>query len=432
MKACFRISINDIFLKTSLSRLSCLNRLNRFLFIPPTRYTLRTVFLSVIIGTEFIMNPLEEILIEKIKQEGPVTFETFMDMALYYPDLGYYSSGGNVIGRRGDFYTSPHLHPVFGAMIVKQLTEMWEAMGKPSVFHAVEIAAGAGYLCKDIFDYLHNSLSETGSAFLKSLRYVIAEPFLHFEEKQRETLVRYAKDITWIKSLAGPDQFIGCIFSNELLDAFPVHLIEMEDVLKEVYVDFNGKEFVEVKNNISSPELTKYLKEFSISLQPHYKTEINLKIKGWLKEAGVALLKGFLLTIDYGYSAREYYSEERTKGTLLCYHKHQVNENPYRNMGRQDITAHVNFSSLKKWGEGLGLKTIGYASQGAFLTASGIDEVITERYSDSSDYLSEIAKIKGLIFPQGMGESHRVMVQYKGEGEPALRGFLMRNQKDNL
>jgi SAM-dependent MidA family methyltransferase len=288
------------------------------------------------------MNPLEEIIIDKIKREGPITFETFMDMALYWPGLGYYSSGKNVIGRAGDFYTSPHLHPAFGAMLARQLMEMWMLMGKPAVFHAVEIGAGAGYLCKDILDYLHKPTSRDKDEFLTALRYVIVEPFSHFEEKQREIVGDFAGNITWVRSLK-ESQITGCIFSNELLDAFPVHLVEMEDELKEIYVDFNGKEFVEVKDKVSSPELTIYLKEFSVHMQEGYKTEINLRIKGWLEEASAALSKGFLLTIDYGYSEREYYSEERTKGTLLCYHKHQYNENPYRDIGDQDITAHVIF-----------------------------------------------------------------------------------------
>ena len=140
------------------------------------------------------------------------------------------------------------------------------------------------------------------------------------------------------------------------------------------------------------------------------------------------MTEGFILTIDYGYTAEEYYDEERTKGTLLCYYKHQVNENPYENIGEQDITAHVNFSSLRKWGEEIGFKTIGYCPQGTFLISLGIDEAITELYSNSPDYESEILKIKGLILPHGMGESHKVMIQYKGERLPALRGFSMRNQ----
>jgi len=264
------------------------------------------------------------------------------------------------------------------------------------------------------------------------LKYIIVEPFSHFEKKQRELLGDLSKRITWIKSLKEISSIKGCIFSNELLDAFPVHLVEMNDELKEIYITFDGKNFIEEKNKISTEEITEYLKEFSINLQPGYRTEINLRIRNWLKEVTTTLTHGFILTIDYGYSAREYYSEERTKRTLLCYHKHRLNENPYQNIGKQDITAHVNFSSLKKWGEDLGLKSIGFCSQGTFLVASGIDEIISEMYSDSPDYLSEISRIKTLIMPQGMGESHSVMIQYKGRKLPQLRGFSLRNHLEIL
>lgn len=392
------------------------------------------------------MNPLEQIIIEKIRKKGPITFEMFMDMVLYYPELGYYSSGKNAIGKRGDFYTSPHLHPVFGIMLGKQLMEMWMVMGRPEIFHAVEIGAGTGYLCKDILDYLNKpssniTVSENKNDFLRSLRYVIVEPYQHFEARQRELLFSSIEAnlsvcpelITWVKSLTELNKEItGCILSNELLDAFPVHLVVMEDELKEIYVDFDGRKFVEIKDRISSVKLSDYLKEFSVILRSGYRTEINLRIKSWLEKAGAALSKGFLLTIDYGYSSREYYSEERTEGTMLCYHRHQFNEDPLSNIGEQDITAHVNFSSLKKWGKEFGLRTIGYCPQGTFLISSGIDEMITELYPYSSDCASEIVKIKGLIFPQGMGASHDVMVQYKGEGPQELRGFLLRNQKENL
>ncbi|RJQ43947.1 MAG: SAM-dependent methyltransferase [Nitrospiraceae bacterium] len=383
------------------------------------------------------MNPLEKIIIEKIKNNGPITFENFMDMSLYYPGLGYYASAGNKIGREGDFYTSPHLHPVFGAMIAKQLVEMWTFMEQPPVFHAIEMGAGTGYLCKDIIDHLNRSSSGEDKHFSKSLRYVIVEPYQYVEELQRKVIGKFDKNVMWVKSLTDATEtfsegLTGCILSNELLDAFPVHLIEMEDELKEIYVDFDGSHFIEVKNKVSSPELTHYLREFSASLQPGYRTEINLRIKDWLKHLNGVLAKGFIFTIDYGYAANEYYSEERSKGTLLCYHRHQANENPYQYIGEQDITAHVNFSSLKKWGEELGFKTAGYCPQGTFLVASGIDEVIHELYSSEPDYLFEIARIKGLIFPQGMGETHNIMVQYKGERSQVLRGFSLRNNAGQL
>ncbi|MEN8262347.1 MAG: SAM-dependent methyltransferase [Nitrospirota bacterium] len=384
------------------------------------------------------MNILKQKIIEKINEEGPINFETFMDMALYYPELGYYSSPGKKIGKEGDFYTSPHLHPIFGAMLARQFLEMWLSIGKPSDFSVIEMGAGAGYLCKDIHDYLkrpssNEELNNNKSVFLNSFRYVIVEPFSHFKEKQIKLLGDLKKNITWITSTDKLAKNIkGCFFSNELFDALPVHIIEMKKEFREIFVNYNGKKFVEEMANLSSEDIAHYIEQYLPDVQQGYRTEINLKAKECLKNMSAVLSNGFIFTIDYGYSNREYYSEERSQGTLLCYHKHQFHENPYQNIGKQDITAHVNFSSLKRWGDEQGLITTGYCPQGTYLTASGIDEVIVELYADSPDYLSEISRIKGLIMPHGMGESHSVMIQYKGKGLPDLRGFSMRNLAINL
>jgi SAM-dependent MidA family methyltransferase len=390
------------------------------------------------------MNLLEEKLIEKIEKDGPITFETFMEMALYEPGLGYYASDKK-IGKAGDFYTSPHLHSVFGAMIGKQIEEMWETMGKPTDFYVMEFGAGEGYMCKDILDYLKNK------EVFSSLTYLMVErnPFMQY--KQKKLLEIFLDKVKWVSSLKGLSNIKGCILSNELLDAFPVHLIEMDDELKEVYVtvdnkntpsspplskggqgEFSGKDIKEIKGNPSTDALADYIGEFSIDLPKGYRTEINLRIKDWLRSVNEVLSEGFILTIDYGYPVWNYYSEDRNRGTLLCYHGHQVNENPYVNIGEQDITAHVNFSSVKKWGEELGLETLGFCQQGTFLVSLGIDEIINELYGNSTDYLFEIAKIKRLILPGTIGETHKVMIQYKGQKKPNLRGFLMKNQKDKL
>jgi SAM-dependent MidA family methyltransferase len=372
------------------------------------------------------MDLLEQKIIEKINKEGPITFETFMEMSLYEPGLGYYSSDSTEIGRAGDFYTSPHLHTVFGAMIGKQLEEMWEVMERPTDFCAVEFGAGAGYMCKDILDYLHNK------EVFNSLTYVIVEQTSFIQHKQKILLEIFSGKIIWVSSLKGLSNIKGCILSNELLDAFPVHLIEMDDELQEIYIAIDNDNFYEIKGHLSIDALADYIKEFSIDLPKGYRTEINLRIKDWLRSVNELLSEGFILTIDYGYPAWDYYSEERNRGTLLCYHRHQVNENPYSNIGKQDITAHVNFSSVKRCGEEIGLKTIGFCQQGTFLVSLGIDEMINKLYRNSSDYLFEVAKIKRLILPGTIGETHKVMIQYKGNRYPKLAGFSLRNQAGKL
>lgn len=376
------------------------------------------------------MSPLREKIIERIKSEGPINFETFMEMALYYPGLGYYTKNSTKIGRTGDFYTSPHLHSIFGAMIGRQMEEMWTIIGKPDIFHVVEMGAGMGYLAKDMLEYLNGKGRRAKSKeekFFEHIRYTIVELNPAVRAKQQEMLSEFSEKVKWVSHINELKPITGCFLSNELLDAFPVRLIEVSDNrLIEIYVSIDGNNLVEVKMPCSI-EVKEYLNEFGIDLTEGYKTEVNLKIKEWLNGVNNKLSKGFILTVDYGYPSQDYYSEDRNRGTLLCYYHHQINENPYQNIGEQDLTAHVNFSSLKKWGNELGLKTLGFCSQGTYFVSLGIDEVIIDLYGDSPDVF-DVAKIKGLILPQGMGESHKVMIQYKGKDEPKLRGFSFRNQ----
>jgi SAM-dependent MidA family methyltransferase len=352
-----------------------------------------------------------------------------MEMALYFPALGYYTRATTIIGRAGDFYTSPHLHPLFGAMIGKQIEEMWYLLGRPTEFHVIEMGAGSGYLAKDMLQYLR------AREMYQSLRYVIIELNPSVRISQGLLLSEFAGTVKWSDRLTDIGPITGCLLSNELLDAFPVRLVEMEKGLREVYVSVNDQnEFIEIKKPCSH-EVEKYFDEFSVDIplvmESGYRTEVNLRIKEWLREISAILERGFVITVDYGYPADDYYSPERNRGTLLCYHQHQVIENPYINIGEQDLTAHINFSALKKWGEEVGLSTVGFAPQGTYLIALGIDEVM----ADMPDLLSDVLdtpKIKGLLLPEGMGESHKVMVQYKGREEVRLRGFALRNRMKYL
>lgn len=372
------------------------------------------------------MNPLQQKIIEKIKKEGPVTFKTFMEMALYEHELGYYTSQKTRIGRSGDFYTSSHLHPAFGMMIGKQIEDMWKIMDRPSAFQIVEMGSGAGYLCKDILDYLKNR------ELFNSLNYTIVELNPAMKTSQQNLLTDFSDRVSWASSIRELNNIKGCILSNELLDAFPVHIIEMNDEIEEIFVSTNNGKLTEIKGTPSTSGIADYIKEFSIELEKGHRTEINLEIKKWLNEIDSALTEGFILTIDYGYSSADYYSEDRNRGTLLCYHKHQMTEDPYQNTGEQDITSHVNFSSVKKWGDDFGIKTIGFCRQGTFLVSLGIDKVIAEIHKNSADYPFEVARIKKLILPGTMGETHKVIIQYKGSRNPALRGFTIKNQLREL
>ncbi len=372
------------------------------------------------------LNHLAKKITEKIHSGGPMTFEAFMEMALYDPEFGYYTSGRSRIGREGDFYTSSCLHPVFGTMIGAQLEEMWEIMGRPHDFAVLEMGAGPGYLCRDILDSLK------ARDIFSSLAYGIIERSPAMREVQQGLLGDFEGMVRWFPSLDEVGGWRGCLLSNELLDAFPVHLVQMEDTWEEVYVSVERGRLSESLGPLSDRAVADYLAGFSVESERGYRTEVNLRIRDWLRSAADVLAEGFVLTIDYGYTAGDYYSEDRNRGTLMCYCRHELVEDPLANVGEEDITAHVNFSALKKWGEEAGLGTIGFCGQGAYLISLGIDEEIKRLASESRDYLFELARIKKLILPQGMGESHMVMIQYKGKGEPVLKGFTLRNRKKYL
>ena len=360
-----------------------------------------------------------------------MTFEQFMSMALYDPELGYYNTESGKIGREGDFYTSSHLHPVFGSIIGRQIFELWDLMGRPDNFRIVEMGGGAGHFCKDLLDSLRSV--DKFADFFRTLKYTIIERSPAMRNKQQGLLSGLTDKIEWLSSLSECGGITGCIFSNELLDAFPVHLVRMEESLKEIYLDFDeDKGFMEIAGDLSNEEILTYFRDFSVEIRKGYTTEVNLRIRDWLKEINEVLERGFVLTIDYGYPAWDYYSEDRDRGTLMCYHKHQVIENPYLNIGQQDITAHVNYSAVKKWGEDIGIKTAGFCGQGVFMMSLGIDEDIKKIAEGPGDYVFEIARIKKLILPQGLGESHKVMIQYKGVEPPILQGFSIRNQIKTL
>jgi len=384
------------------------------------------------------MNPLEKKICERIRRDGPLTFETFMEIALYDPEYGYYASDKPRIGKEGDFYTSSCLHPVFGTVVAKQMMEMWTVMDKPETFTILEMGAGEGYMCKDILECLEgpeavsmNAQSEgltTMHEFSRHVQYVIVEKNPWQVQRQKENVRDHMRKVSWCSDIHDAGIVTGCIFSNELLDAFPVHLVRMEDTLKEIFVDHDGNTFHETSLPVSTGALAQYFADAGVTLTPGHTTEVNLRMKNWLSDIDDVLKKGFVFTIDYGHPAEEYYCDDRDRGTLMCYHRHQLSEDLFAYIGEQDITAHVDFSSLRRWGAEMGFHPVGYCSQGTFLLANGIDREIARLAETSPDYLFELARIKKLFMPQGLGESHKVMIQYKGSGVPKLKGFSIRNQ----
>jgi len=244
-------------------------------------------------------------------------------------------------------------------------------------------------------------------------------PSLRKEQKKRLS----NENVKWLDSIKDLKGMKGCIFSNELPDAFPVHMVVMENELLEVFVGYE-KNFIEVLKPAST-QLKDYFKELDITLPSGYRTEINLDTIKWIREISSALEKGFVITIDYGYPSSELYQEYRNCGTLMCYYNHSVNESPFEHIGEQDMTSHVNFSALDHWGQKSGLELSGFTDQAHFLMGLGIDEYLKDlqeiQEKNPMDYYKKMLPIKSLIMD--MGEAFKVMIQKKGVKRAELSGL---------
>ncbi|HEY9727480.1 MAG TPA: SAM-dependent methyltransferase [Chroococcales cyanobacterium] len=401
-----------------------------------------------------------------------------MDLALYHPEQGYYATGAVNIGSEGDFFTSPHLGRDFGELLAEQFAQMWNILGCPRPFTLVEMGAGQGLLAADVLHYLYRHYPDCFDA----LEYIIIEKATGLKQQQQQLLQKLklpTKSLTlrWLSLEEIPENSItGCCFSNELVDAFPVHQVVKErGQLREIFVttgDWAGVRsqesvlaspqadknpqssnaagheinFVEVTDAPSTPKLKEYFDAIAINLMSDaypegYRTEVNLAAFDWLSAVAQRLKRGFVLTIDYGYSAERYYLPSRHQGTLQCYYHHRHHNDPYVYVGHQDITAHVNFTALERQGEACGLQEVGFTQQGLFLMALGLGDRIAALSSADTARGQEIAGAKNLVAimqrrqalhqlldPMGLG-NFGVLVQSKGltpeEQKQPLKGLIV-------
>ncbi|MBD2526296.1 class I SAM-dependent methyltransferase [Nostoc sp. FACHB-133] len=371
-----------------------------------------------------------------------ITFAQFMDLALYHPEYGYYSSDVVKIGfKDSDFFTSPNLCSDFGELLAEQFFQMWEILGKPVPFSLVEMGAGQGLLALHILKYHQQHYPD----FFTALEYIIVEKSSSLRQEQQQRLEDFP--VRWCNlEEIPPNAIAGCFFSNELVDAFPVHQFILETgELREIYVttEKNEKEtnapypsFIEVTGEPSTPQLAEYLDlvemNFTQSAYPDgYRSEINLAALDWLSIVADRLQRGYVLTIDYGYPASHYYNPRRSQGTLQCYYHHRFHDNPYINIGRQDITAHVDFTALERWGERCNLKNVGFIQQGLFLMALGLGDriaALSEQKQPLLQLLQHRDALHQLIDPTGLG-GFGVLIQSKGldntETSQKLKGLTL-------
>ena len=340
----------------------------------------------------------------EIEACGPITFARFMDRALYEPGLGYYRSATPRPGRAGDFLTAPETHPIFGRTVARQLDDVWLLLDRPDPFVVREYGAGTGALAAAILD----GLAADGARLREVLRYEAVE----VDERADEPIV-------------------GCVLANEVLDALPVHrVVRRGHHLRELLVDWRDGRFVEVEGDPSTPALADRLTGESIELAEGQRAEICLALDGWIDAAARGLARGVLLLIDYGHPAAELYGPRRMAGTLRAYVNHRVHDDVFTNVGRQDLTAHVDLTAVDRAASRAGLAPLGVTTQAEFLIGVGVGDLLTAVQSDPSTTLEAYLELRSalgrLLDPAATG-AFRVMA-FARDMPPSteLRGFAFR------
>jgi SAM-dependent MidA family methyltransferase len=355
---------------------------------------------------------LTGIIRQTIRETGPVRFDWFMEQALYHPEFGYYSSGQCAIGRRGDYFTNVSVGPLFGRLLAAQFAEMWDILGRPGDFTIVEQGAHHGEFAGDVLE----EVRERAPDFFSALRYCVIEPFPILEARQMERLRDFTEKMTWRKSLSDLEPFAGVHFSNELLDSMPVRLISREggEDWKERLVDQAGDGFVFVTRPIADEKLRQHLERVPRSGDVLYETEVNLVALDWIEDAARKLTRGFVLAVDYGYARAEFYVAERTTGTLQCRADHRAVSSPLVEIGRADITAHVDWTSVVERGEASGLSLTGFTDQHHFITG-----LLTRRAPQAS----ERHALQTLLHPELLGTRFQFLALGRDIPEQSLSGL---------
>jgi len=372
-----------------------------------------------------------------IRERGPLTVAAFMDLALYDPGFGYYARAAQRSGRAGDFFTSVDVGPLFGQLLEIQLEEMTRMLNSGfGIQHAdlVEAGAGNGRLSADIL----RAARRRDPGFYESIRLHLVEASAEARRAQAGTLGDVAERLA-SSGASLPDSFEGVLIANELLDALPVHQVVMrEGGLREVYVSHQSQSRSEtastehsrlttVEGELSTPALSDYLARLGVSLEPGWRAEINLRAVDWIRGAAQRLRRGFIILIDYGHDARELYSATHSTGTLTTFVKHRSGgpegsaaAPPWlQQPGEQDLTAHVDFTSVRAAAEAEGMTAIGFLDQTYFLMG------LLEGLPDPQAAIRN-PQFKTLMLPGGIGSTHKVLILGKGVGAPALRGCSFR------
>ena len=380
---------------------------------------------------------------EILHGNGKIGFDRFMELAMYAPGLGYYSAGAYKFGEAGDFVTAPEISPLFSRCIARQCHQVFKLMQGNGVnsresCDILEVGAGSGVMARGI-------LTELERLNALPAHYYILDVSADLRDRQRtmikQDIPHLQHHVHWLDKM--PEQgFKGVVLANEVLDAMPVHKVQISrDNEQEYFVAMDHDSFIWRLDAMRSDILRQRISVIRRMLDNNisdegYTTEINLAAESWIRNLADFMAKGLVLIIDYGFPRHEYYHPQRNEGTLMCHYRHQAHDNPLVNVGLQDITSHVDFTSIAEAGHDAGLTVSGYTNQGHFLLACGLMEIANftkfGAYMQSS--MAEIKltqEIKKLTLPHEMGELFKVLALTRGI-DTSLLGFSLKDDRGRL
>lgn len=360
---------------------------------------------------------------QKIALAGPIPFSQFMEFALYEPGLGYYSAGLQKFGQGGDFVTAPQLGDVFARCLARQVEQIAGALGR---YEIIEAGAGSGILAADLLKALEINHPPA--------RYRILERSAHLRQVQRETLEKHVPEwmerISWLDE-PPEEEWQGVFLANEVLDALTVERFCIRDEGPRLMQVSNGPDGFEWLESPCPEKMQSQLRRAFSGLQQYppagYRSEINTSLPAWLQAVTASLQRGLALFIDYGYARREFYSPQRSDGTLICHYRQRAHSDPFKWPGLTDISASVDFTALAEAADACGLEVSGYTTQAMFLLGCDMDEVIAGADSlPARQRISVNSQVRRLTLPGEMGERFQVMALSRGlDGDLVddLKGF---------
>lgn len=357
---------------------------------------------------------LEARLAAEIETSGPIPFDRFMECALYDPEGGYYASGKSAIGKRGDFFTNVSIGPVYGEILAGQFVEMWQALGRPSGFTLIEQGAGDGQLAQDI-------LSALATTALAGAPLVVIEPSDVLRKIQSDRLSGH--DVSWVVNAAALPDLCGVHYSNELFDAFPVHLIRSTGGgWAELFVDHKEESFTWLEMPVAG-ELAGIVAGFPVR-EKGFTAEVCLAHRPLLHTLAAKIARGFLLAADYGMSRESLLAEHRADGTLSCYRGHRRDSNPLESPGQKDITAHVNFSLLAQDAVAEGWQLADITDQHHFLVGAATSLLLSmDGKTPDTAGRKKLRSLQMLLHPETMGRQFHAILFSKGVTGVGLSGF---------